>query len=185
EGPYGAGWSEGTGRVLAPRNGERCGEPPVARGGKAVGLGALWRVRRPPPGAESGAGLQRGNAGTWGGHLCACTQARRGGPGDHRLWRGLGAATRPRALRGDHARGQQARDRGTRATRSTPSRPGGRRRGASSRCTWGSEAQATHGREGAVGESVPGGARPERDSALAKRVTSPPWTARRGSGCSA
>ena len=65
QGPYGAGWSAETGRVREPRQGERRGKPTVARGGKAAVLGALGRGRRPPPGSASGAGLQRGKAGTW------------------------------------------------------------------------------------------------------------------------
>jgi hypothetical protein len=133
QGPYGAGGSEGTGRVMEPRNGERCGEPTVSSGWQAAVLGALWRVRRTPPGSESGACLQRGHAGTWESHRCPCPHARSGGPGDQRPWRGLGASTRPRALRGDHERGKHARDRGTSAKRSTPSRTGGSRRVAEDR----------------------------------------------------
>src|SRR4030095_6097497 len=65
KGPYEAGGSEETGRVMEPRNGERCGEPTVSRGWKAGVLGAWGRVRRTPPGSASGAWLQRGNAGRW------------------------------------------------------------------------------------------------------------------------
>ena len=39
---------------------------------KAAVLGALWRVRRTPPGSESGAGRHRGAAGTWESHLSPC-----------------------------------------------------------------------------------------------------------------
>ena len=64
---------------------------------------------------------------------------------------------------------------GARATKRRPlRRPGGRRRVAASRGTWGSEAQASYGRAGDVGRSVLVGTIHERDAALAKRVTSPP-----------
>ena len=45
------------------------GEPTVSSDRKAAVLGAVWRVRRTPPGSESGACLQRGNLGTWESHL--------------------------------------------------------------------------------------------------------------------
>ena len=41
------------------------GKPTVSSGRKAAVLGALGRVRRTPPGSESGAGLHRGSSGTW------------------------------------------------------------------------------------------------------------------------
>src|SRR6516165_10758901 len=50
---------------MEPRNRERRGQPTVFSGRKAAVLGALWRVRRTPPGSESGACVQRGNSGTW------------------------------------------------------------------------------------------------------------------------
>ena len=68
QGPYGAGCREERGRVSEPRTGESRGKPTVASGGQAAVLGALWRVRRTPPGSESGAGLQRGHSGTWESH---------------------------------------------------------------------------------------------------------------------
>jgi hypothetical protein len=72
QGPYAAGGSEETGRVMEPRNGESRGKPTVASGWKAAVLGALGRGRRTPPGSESGACLQRGNWGTWESHLAPC-----------------------------------------------------------------------------------------------------------------
>ena len=57
QGPYGAGWSEETGRVMAPRKGESRGKPTVCTPWKAVVLDALWQGCRTPPGAASGAGL--------------------------------------------------------------------------------------------------------------------------------
>ena len=65
KGPYEAGSSGETGRVMEPRHGESRGKPTVSSGWTAAVLGALWRVRRTPPGSESGAWLQRGNSGTW------------------------------------------------------------------------------------------------------------------------
>ena len=86
QGPYGAGWSEETGRVLEPRNGESRRQPTVCTRRKAAVLGAGWRVRRTPPGSESGACLQRGHAGTWERHRSPCARPGRGarvtqGPG--------------------------------------------------------------------------------------------------------
>jgi hypothetical protein len=72
KGPYGAGWSEKAGRVIEPRNEYSRGKPTVSSGWKAAVLGALWRVRRTPPGSESGACLHRGNSGTWESHLSPC-----------------------------------------------------------------------------------------------------------------
>ena len=48
------------------------GKPTVSRGRKAAGLRALWRVRRTPPGSESGACIQRGSSGTWESPLSPC-----------------------------------------------------------------------------------------------------------------
>jgi hypothetical protein len=115
KGPYGAGGSEETGRVIEPRNvysrgqedipqeGSR-GTPTVGKRRKATVLGAVWRVRRTPPGSESGAGLPRGNAGTWESHRSPCHRPGSGdrvttGPGVRR-----GAATRARARKGHHKR---------------------------------------------------------------------------------
>lgn len=57
-----------------------------------------------------------------------------------------GDTTNPRSRQGI---GERA------TTRRTPRRPGGSRRVAYDRCTGGRETQATHGREGDVGQSVP------------------------------
>src|SRR5712691_4091793 len=97
KGPYEAGGSEKAGRVMEPRNvyrgGQRIalkgvsrGKPTVCKRWKAAVLGAVWRVPRTPPGSESGAGLQRGNAGTWESHLSPGAMPGRGdrvttGPG--------------------------------------------------------------------------------------------------------
>ena len=41
--------------MMAPRNGESRGKPTVSSGWKAGVLGALWRVRRTPPGSAGAA----------------------------------------------------------------------------------------------------------------------------------
>ena len=46
--------------MMEPRNGYSRGKPTVSSGWKAAVLGAFWRVRRTPPGSESGACLQGG-----------------------------------------------------------------------------------------------------------------------------
>ena len=43
--------------------------PTVCMHRKAAVLGAVWQVRRTPPGSESGACLHRGSSGTWENHL--------------------------------------------------------------------------------------------------------------------
>src|SRR5712691_11436809 len=93
KGPYGAGCSEETGRVMEPRNGYSGGKPTVCTHWKAVVLSALWQGCRTPPGSESGACLQRGNSGTWESHLSPCAIP---GVGD-RVTKGPGAvwALRP------------------------------------------------------------------------------------------
>jgi hypothetical protein len=48
------------------------GTPTVSSGRQAAVLGAGGRVRRTPPGSQSGAGLPRGSAGTWERHLAPC-----------------------------------------------------------------------------------------------------------------
>ena len=47
-------------------------KPTVCKRRKAAVLGAIRRVRRTPPGSESGACLQRGDSGTWESHLSPC-----------------------------------------------------------------------------------------------------------------
>src|SRR5262249_49850976 len=47
-------------------------KPTVCKRRKAAVLGALWQVRRTPPGSESGACLHRGSSGTWENHLSPC-----------------------------------------------------------------------------------------------------------------
>ena len=55
------------------------GTPTGSRGRQAAVLGAGGRVRRTPPGSQSGAGLHRGSAGTWESHVSPCHMP---GPGD-------------------------------------------------------------------------------------------------------
>jgi len=88
---YEAGGSEDAGRVIEPRKVSRCGKPTVCKHWKAGVLDALWHVLRTPPGSESGAWAQRGNAGTWENHWSPCAITRKGGPDDHKPWRDLGA----------------------------------------------------------------------------------------------
>src|SRR5258705_1080716 len=76
-------------RRISLREGSR-GKPTVCKRRKAAILGAVWRVRRTPPGSESGACIQRGNSGTWESHLSPCPHSRMRGPGDQRPWRGRG-----------------------------------------------------------------------------------------------
>jgi hypothetical protein len=148
---------------------------------KAAVLGARRRVRRTPPGSESGAWLQRGNAGTWESHWSPGRRARHGGPGAHRPWRVRGASTRTRARTGDHKRPgarqgsgrerhatQPARDRMAVVASQSPEEGGEVR---PKRPTGG---KATSGR-------ACSGLTHERDSALTKRVTTPPWHCWRGS----
>src|SRR5713226_9357908 len=45
------------------------GTPTVSSGRKAAVLGAGGRVRRTPPGSQSGACIHRGSSGTWESHL--------------------------------------------------------------------------------------------------------------------
>ena len=115
---YGAGGSEEAGRVIEPRNAYSRGHKDTLRRieGNADGLhapegcmGALWPVRRTPPGSESEAYLHRGNAGTWESHRSPCLQTRIGGPGDQRPWRGRRASTRPRAQQGQHERAEASK----------------------------------------------------------------------------
>src|SRR5207244_12195135 len=82
----------------------RRGKPTVATDRKAAVLGALWRVRRTPPGSQSGAWSHRGRSGTWESHRSPCCTP---GKGD-RVTKGpgviFGASTRTRARKGDHNR---------------------------------------------------------------------------------
>src|SRR5947208_15825459 len=73
----------------------RRGKPTVCKRWKAAVLGALWRVRRTPPGSESGACLHRGNSGTWESHVSPCQTP---GVGD-RVTKGPGVVW---GLRPDH-----------------------------------------------------------------------------------
>ena len=151
KGPYGAGCSEETGRVMEPRKGYSCGKPTVSSDWKAAVRCALWRVRRTPPGSESGACLQRGNSGTWESHLSPCANP---GSGD-RVTKGPGAVWRLRPGNepcGETTNARSTQGIGKRATsEATREGHGGSRSVAYYQGTWGSEAQATHGREGDVG----------------------------------
>ena len=112
KGPYEAGCSEETGRVIEPRNGYSRGKPTVSSGWKAAVLGALWRVRRTPPGSESGACLHRGNSGTWESHLSPCPIPGMGDRVTKSPGVAVGASTAPRADYGHHEPRKQARYRG-------------------------------------------------------------------------
>ena len=158
QGPYAAGGSEKAGRVLEPRKVSSCGargQPTVCQRRQAAVLGALWRVRRTPPGSESGAGLQRGSSGTWESHVSPGVSPGLG----ERVTTSPGVVWGPRPGHTPVRETTHAGSRpgiGTRATReATGEGPGGRRRVASSRGRWGRETQATPGRAGDVGHSVP------------------------------
>ena len=89
------------------------GKPTVCKRRKATVLGAVWRVRRTPPGSESGACIHRGNSGTWESQLSPC---RIPGMGDRVTTSpgvAVGASTEPRADHGDHELRKQARYRGS------------------------------------------------------------------------
>src|SRR5438445_246051 len=96
------------------------GKPTVSSDRKAAVLGAVWRVRRTPPGSESGACVQRGHSGTWESHLSPCCIP---GVGD-RATKGpgviLGASTRTRARKGDHKRMEAGKGSGRRVTSAAP-----------------------------------------------------------------
>ncbi len=82
QGAYGAGGSEEAGCVMEPRKEYSRGQQDTRRSRgerrrcavrrKAAVLGARGRVRRTPPGSESGACLHRGNSGTWESQLSPC-----------------------------------------------------------------------------------------------------------------
>ena len=159
---YEAGRNEDTGRVMAPRNlydrGHQENPHDVQRGKptgswhrKAAVPETRWRADGTPPGSESGAGISRGNSGTWESHLSPCATPGKGdrtttSPG---VRGGLRPAHEPggeTTNRPKHARYRDARDK-----RSGPRRAGGSLRGAEYRGRWGREAQTTHGREGDTG----------------------------------
>src|SRR5262249_17664046 len=78
---------------MEPRKVYRGGQPTVCTHGKAAVLSAFWRVRRTPPGSESGACLHRGNSGTWESHRAP---GDRPGMGDRATQSpGVGWALRP------------------------------------------------------------------------------------------
>src|SRR5262245_46449467 len=96
------------------------GKPTVSSGRKAAVLDATWRASRTPPGSESGAGLYRGNSGTWESHLSPCDIPGMG----HRMTNSPGAAGELRPDR-EPARDttnaqKQARYRGASDKRSAP-----------------------------------------------------------------
>jgi hypothetical protein len=106
-------------RRISLREGSR-GKPPVCKRRKAAILGAVRRVRRIPPGSESGAGIQRGNAGTWESPLSPCPHSRMRGPGDHRPWRGRGLPPDHAPARDTTPARKQARYRAASDERSDP-----------------------------------------------------------------
>src|SRR2546428_10181374 len=91
----------------------RRGKPTVCKRRKAAVLDALWRVRRTPPGSESGACLHRGNVGTWESHLSPCPIPGLGDRVTTSPGVAGGASPPPRADHRDHELRNQARNRGT------------------------------------------------------------------------
>ena len=177
KGPYGAGCSEKAGGVIEPRNGESCGHQEIPQGGFAGQADEL----HVPEGRSPGCGMARsedttgvgergmaseGGLGNLGEPPVSLLHTRTGGPGDQKPWRDLGLPPGPRALRGHHEHTEAGKVSGRRATSEAPrDEQGGSRSGAYSRRRWGSEAQATHGREGAVGPSIHWGDTGERQGA--------------------
>jgi hypothetical protein len=137
-----AGGPAKTGRVLEPRKGDRCGRKessPGSQEGKADGC--HWPAGRSPDGVRASGqdttggeerGLSaQGELGHVGEPRVAWSDARRGGPGDHRPWRALGASPRARARQGEHDHHGRWPGIGKRATSAAPrAGPGGSLRGA-------------------------------------------------------
>jgi hypothetical protein len=96
------------------------GTPTVSSGRKVAVLGAGGRVRRTPPGSQSGAGLHRGSSGTWESHL---SPGHMPGRGD-RVTKGPGGVWEFRPehepVRATPNGQKQARDRGASAKRRVP-----------------------------------------------------------------
>ena len=110
------------GRVVDRRlslTGVRRGTPTVCTRRKAAVLDAVWRVSRTPPGSESGACFQRGNAGTWESHLSPC---RKPGMGDRVATSPGGAGVLPPCHEPmtDTTNGGSTQGIGGRATRKEP-----------------------------------------------------------------
>jgi hypothetical protein len=129
-------------------------KPTVGKRRQAAVLGAVWPVRRTPPGSESGACLHRGSSGTWEHHLSPCTTPGVGdrvtkGPGV--TW-GLHPGHEPD---GDTTNAvKPARYREASDPRSAPRGAGGSHSGAEYRGRWGTATHGTHGREGNAGHNV-------------------------------
>ena len=176
---YEAGRNEAAGRVREPRHRESRGpqdhphvgereKPTACRGRKAAVLDASRRVSRTPPGAESGAGVHRGDAGTWESQWSPWVIAGVGVPTDAGKTPGV-ARRRPPRPRAVHKPGPQSqrRDPRHRGRQGSPERPPrwamGRLRGAEYRRRgagrsesgrWGPAVPGTHGREGDAGQHV-------------------------------
>jgi hypothetical protein len=138
------------GRVVVMRRSLKVvarGKPTVGLRWKAAVLDARWRGCRTPPGSESGAGSPRGHSGTGASHLPPGYRAGMGERRTNKPWRDSGLPPGHEPMwETTHAGSEPGI--GARATREgLRDGPGGRRSGALSRGRWGSEAQATHGRE--------------------------------------
>jgi hypothetical protein len=94
--------------------------PTVSSGRQAAVLGAGGRVRRTPPGSQSGAWIHRGSSGTWESHLSPCHTPGRGDRGT----KGPGVVWEFRPddepVRATTNGPKQARDRGASAQRRVP-----------------------------------------------------------------
>jgi len=146
------------------------GKPTVASGRKAAVLKAQGRAVRPPPGAKSGACIQRGSAGTWESHLSSCPTP---GLGD-RVTQGPGVVW---GFRPDHEPQREATNApkparywGASDKRSVLRRARGSLSGASYLRRWGTQAPRTHWREGHAGHPV------ELDRPTGETVRSPTVT---------
>ncbi len=96
----------------------------------------------------------QGELGNLGEPPVSLSHTRNGGPGDQRPWRALGASPWSRAREGHYELWKQARYREGERQAKPPRGTVGSRSVVEYRRRWGSEAQATHGREGDVGQSV-------------------------------
>ena len=126
----------------------------MSSGRKATVLGARGRVRRTPPGSESGACIHRGSSGTWESPLSPCHMP---GMGDR-------VTTSPGVVWGPRPGHEPVRDTtnehsrqgiGKRATsEATGDGQCGSLSGAEYLGRWGTEAHRTHWREGNAGHHV-------------------------------
>jgi hypothetical protein len=166
--------------VMEPRNEYSRGKPTVCTRWKAAVLGARWRVRRTPPGSESGACLHRGTR-ELGRAICLLDDMP--GLGD-RVTKGPGAVW---ALRsdsepfGDTTNARSTQGIGDRATSEGP-REGQVAVVASHSTVEGGEVRPKRPTGGkATSGRACSGPTHERDSALTNRVTRPPLHCGKGS----